>query len=245
MKFRINILPYKIQKLLVMIRNELIKYNYIYQIYIKYIRKHLLGKELYFVNKTTDIIIEGFPRSANTFCYKAFSLAQNKSLKIAHHTHLSSQIIKGVKLGIPTLVLIRRPLDTVISHYLKDKLANPFISILNYINFYKKILPYKNKFIVGEFNQIINNLDKIIEKINDKYNIDFKIFYPTKKNIKKAFILIDIANEIRGQNSPFQSSKPRIEKKIAKEKIKKDLLKDKTFKKKLRRAELLYRLMVQ
>jgi hypothetical protein len=245
MVLTINILPYKIQKVLVILRNELVKNNYFFQFYMKYIRKNLLGKGVYFVSNTTDIIIEGFPRCANTFSCKAFSLAQNKSLKIAHHTHLSSQIIEGVKLGIPTLVLIRNPLDAVISLYMKDKLASPYISILRYINFYKNLLPYKGRFIIGEFNQITNNFHSIIKKINEKYLTDFELFYHTEKNIKEVFKLIDIANKARGQNSLFQSSKPEAQKDIAKNQLRKILLQDKIFKQKFKKAELIYKFIVQ
>lgn len=39
------------------------------------------------VARDTEIVIEGYPRSANTFAVAAFLLAQGRPVKIAHHLH--------------------------------------------------------------------------------------------------------------------------------------------------------------
>src|SRR5262245_32533170 len=61
------------------------------------------------VFRDTEAIIEGFPRSANTFAATAFQLAQTKPVRVAHHLHVPSQIIAGARWGIPTIVLVRDP----------------------------------------------------------------------------------------------------------------------------------------
>jgi len=58
-------------------------------------RRHLL------VKKDTEIVIEGYPRSANTFAVAAFLLAQGRAVKIAHHLHVPAQVIQAVRWGIP------------------------------------------------------------------------------------------------------------------------------------------------
>jgi hypothetical protein len=40
------------------------------------------------VDKETHLVIEGFPRSANTFAVAAFKYSQKGSIKIAHHLHV-------------------------------------------------------------------------------------------------------------------------------------------------------------
>src|SRR5262245_54574684 len=44
------------------------------------------------VFRDTDAVIEGFPRSANTFAAAAFALAQTTPVRLAHHLHVPSQI---------------------------------------------------------------------------------------------------------------------------------------------------------
>jgi len=61
-------------------------------------RRHLL------VTKDTEIVIEGYPRSANTFAVVAFLLAQGHPVKIAHHLHVSSGH-SGCTWNITTIVI--------------------------------------------------------------------------------------------------------------------------------------------
>ncbi len=67
-------------------------------------------------NQSTELVIEGFPRSANSFSVTAFRRLQQKKVNIAHHHHVPAQIIKAINLQIPILVLIRSPKDAVISY---------------------------------------------------------------------------------------------------------------------------------
>jgi len=132
------------------------------------------------------LVIEGYPRSANTFAYCAFKFV-NPNVKIAHHLHLPFQIIQAVKLNIPAIVLIREPKDAIISRMIR----NPYLSnksyIIEYIKFYKALLKHKDKIVVARFADIINNFPTIIEKTNKKFKTDFNIFEQSNENIKKIF----------------------------------------------------------
>ena len=67
------------------------------------------------VDETTDLCVEGFPRSANSFTVSAIQSAQPQSLSVAHHTHVPANAIRATRLRIPTLILIRNPGDAIIS----------------------------------------------------------------------------------------------------------------------------------
>lgn len=60
------------------------------------------------VNEDTDIVIEGYPRSANTFAVAAFEITQGKPVKIARHTHAVAQLKRATRLKKPTLVIINQ-----------------------------------------------------------------------------------------------------------------------------------------
>jgi hypothetical protein len=63
------------------------------------------------VTPDTQLVIEGFPRSGNSFARRAFVMAQNESshkTRIAHHIHVPAQVVRAARWRIPTLVLIRR-----------------------------------------------------------------------------------------------------------------------------------------
>ena len=68
------------------------------------------------VTPETDIVIEGFPRSANSFSVKAFKHANGDEYKIATHLHAYPQVIMGVRYKVPTLVLVREPFACIASY---------------------------------------------------------------------------------------------------------------------------------
>src|SRR5436309_8002883 len=72
------------------------------------------------VEADTQLVIEGFQRSGNTFAVVAFEVAQPQPVKLAHHLHAAAQIVAAVRMGVPTLVLIRDPDESVLSHMVRE-----------------------------------------------------------------------------------------------------------------------------
>ncbi|MEW6059376.1 MAG: hypothetical protein AB1551_04425, partial [Actinomycetota bacterium] len=63
---------------------------------------------------STDLVIEGYPRSANTLAVSAISAAQPGPIRIAHHLHAPGHVIAAIRRGVPVLVLVREPEEAVI-----------------------------------------------------------------------------------------------------------------------------------
>ena len=141
------------------------------------------------VNKNTQFVLEGFPRSANTFSYVALKDV-HPNLNIAHHLHLPIQIILGVKRKIPVVVLIREPKDAILSLLLRDSRMNLDSAIRNYVSFYKIAIKFRDDIIVADFNDVIVDFNIIIAKINLKFNIDLEEFDLSPNNIQKCKKLV-------------------------------------------------------
>jgi hypothetical protein len=124
-------------------------------------------------NRNTDIVIEGFPRCANTFAGVYFEKAQTREFKIAHHLHVEAQIIRAVKLNKPVLVLIQEPEDTIRSLLVRHSETSIPWAITRYINFYSNILPYKGSYLLANFDELTHNMNGVIQKINDKFSTNF------------------------------------------------------------------------
>ncbi len=151
------------------------------------------------VKKKTEIVIEGFPRSGNSFAVGAFRSAQSQPVNIATHLHAPAQIILASHKNIPTLVVIRNPVDAVISlkalhmecNAVTKKTMNLSydfkILLKSYIKFYKTIIPYKDKFVIGCFEEVTKDFSKIITKINQHFNTSFYSFKHTECNVQKVF----------------------------------------------------------
>src|SRR5687768_15078094 len=91
-------------------------------LYLSMVRRKYWGQ---IVEAGTELVIEAFPRSGNTFAVVAFQLAQARPVKIAHHLHAAAQVTRGVRLRKPTLVLIRDPLKAVSSHLVREPSVAP------------------------------------------------------------------------------------------------------------------------
>lgn len=132
------------------------------------------------VRRTTDIVIEGYPRSANTFAVVAFRLAQDREIEIAHHLHAAAQIKRAARLGVPTIVLIREPSEAILSVAVRDSQASIRWALRSYIRFYSAVLPYLDKAVVAPFATVTSDFASIIRMVNTRYGTAFKEFVPTE-----------------------------------------------------------------
>ena len=150
------------------------------------------------VTNRTEIVIEGFPRSGNSFAVAAFRAAQPRSVKIATHLHAPAQIILAARKNIPTLVVIRNPIDAVISlraldiesHSLGRSPLFDWSSeqlLRSYIRFYTSIIPYQNKYVLGLFEEVTKDFGPVVRKINQRFNTNFSIFSHTENNVHQVF----------------------------------------------------------
>jgi hypothetical protein len=67
------------------------------------------------VSEATQLVIDGFTRSASTFAVVAFQLAQPRPVRVGHHLHAPGQVIRAERHGVPVLLTLRPPEDTVLS----------------------------------------------------------------------------------------------------------------------------------
>ncbi|MEQ9485424.1 hypothetical protein [Coleofasciculus sp. F4-SAH-05] len=176
-----------------------------------------------FVNQSTQLVIEGFPRSANTFAVLAFQYLQSKEIKIAHHLHVPSQIFRAVKWHIPTIVLIRNPIDAVASLLVRNPKLSITQSLKNYISFYERIREYRYSYIVASFDEVVQDYSQVIKKLNNKFDTNFyakEISASAKKNI---FNQIDKLSCYFVSGEESKAARPSVQKKELKQIIRQEI----------------------
>ena len=180
-------------KLLSNLKHELRSFISLYP-ELFYLIVNLKNSKQQAVNKDTDIVIEGFPRSGNSFAVGAFESAQKRSVKVAHHLHAPAQIIMAFRKKIPAILLIRNPVDVIISmqaldlelSYLRPPKNRKSTSLIkDYLDFYQRLLPYSDSYIISLFEVTTKNFGLIIKKVNDKFNTDFQAFNHSESTTKK------------------------------------------------------------
>lgn len=155
-----------------------------------------------------DLLIDGFPRSANTFAAFAFHAAQRSPVRISSHHHNPAAVIASVQMKKPTLVLLRDPVDAVASWTIFSGYPIGY-NLACYINYYKELLPYSDRFVVGAFEQVTMKFSEVISELNAKFGTRFDL--PDHDSIDHAAIFqkIDIVNaETNGGIDEARVSRP-------------------------------------
>lgn len=151
------------------IKHFLGQYPILFSVFYRAQGKNL---KLLFCN-STELVIEGYPRSANTWAVVFFEFFQKRRVDIAHHLHTESQLISAAKNSIPAIVLIRHPEDCIKSLLIRENMANIKSALKRYKNFYNNLMPYKNWFVIAEFDEVTRDMPSIIAKCNSKFGTNF------------------------------------------------------------------------
>jgi hypothetical protein len=149
------------------------------------------------VDRTTQLVIEGFPRSGNTFAVVAFEQAQRESVRIAHHLHMPAQVMRAARWRIPTLVLIRKPTDAVLSLVVRERRISIRQAIKHYVSFYEKVAGYRSAFIVGSFEEVTQDYGAVLERLNAKFGTRFLLFDHSTENVECVFSHIEERHRAR------------------------------------------------
>ncbi len=135
----------------------------------------------------TDIVIEGYPRSANNFSVVALELAQRRPVRVAHHTHTPAHLLAALRAGVPALMLIREPEDAVLEFLIVRPELMPRQALRGYVRFYERLLPLKERLAVGRFPEVTADFGKVIRRVNERFGTDFAEFEHTEENVRRCF----------------------------------------------------------
>ncbi|QHI68063.1 hypothetical protein [Tichowtungia aerotolerans] len=207
-----------------------------------YLRPHV-------VSKKSDLLIEGYPRSGNTFACTAFHVAQPSPVTVASHLHCPGHLKRALRLDIPCMILIRRPLDAISSMVIFYQCKFPIRqAIREYIDFYEAVFMFRQRLFVVSFEEVRSDFGAAIQRFNLRFGTDFLPFDNTEENCQKCFALIDEAfseryGEVQEGKSLYRITKPVEERSTLKERVMEKLQSDE-FRDELHRANNIYNAIV-
>jgi hypothetical protein len=139
------------------------------------------------VRPNTDILIEGFPRSAQSFAVAAFHLAQGREVAVAQHTHAPGHVLAALRLGVPSLVLVRAPEEAVLEFAIARSTLTLRQTLRGWVRFYQPLLPHRGRFVIGSFDDVTTDFGAVIRRVNDRFGTAFKEFDHTEENVRECF----------------------------------------------------------
>lgn len=149
------------------------------------------------VDRDTDIVIEAFPRSGNTFAVQAFSHAQPNPVRIAHHFHAPAQVLRATRLGVPALVILRPPEDAVLSFVIREPVVPIRAALAAWLAFYETLSRRPCNCVVATFDEVTNDFGGVIRRVNQRFGRSFGLFEHTPENVEACFKAIEARNAQR------------------------------------------------
>lgn len=137
------------------------------------------------VGPGTEIVIEGYPRSANSFAVAAFRQAQGRPVNIAHHRHAAAQVLGGIRMGVPVLVLIRKPEEAVPSLAARHRFGVGG-ALAYYTRFYGPLLRHRDRVEWARFEEVTTDFGAVVQRINARYGTSFAPFEHTEDNVRRC-----------------------------------------------------------
>jgi hypothetical protein len=134
----------------------------------------------------TELVIDGYTRSATTFAVYALQLSQPKPVRLAHHLHAPAQLIAAARRGVPALVLIREPQGAILSQVVREPWVTVAGALIAYSRFYRCLLPYRDRFVIGEFEQVTNDFGAVIRRLNARFGTSFTEFVHTESSVREV-----------------------------------------------------------
>jgi len=154
------------------------------------------------VGDDTEAVIDGFTRSACVFAAVAFQQAQPRPVRLAHLLHAPAHVIAGAERGLPCLVTIRDPEAAVASSLIREPYLTPEVTLAAWTRFYGRLLPYRDRMVVGEFSRVTTDLGSLIEELNDRFGTAFVPFVHTPEHVLSGSNVDESSSEPQAQSQP-------------------------------------------
>jgi hypothetical protein len=179
------------------------------------------GKRSTLAGPATALVIEGFPRSGNTFSVAAFRIANGRQPHLGRHLHGAPHLLRAKRLGIPAIALVRAPEDAVPSYLIRREGLHAEDALVEYVDFYRTAWPARDAFVVGLFDDVTRDFGAVLDRVNERFGTSFARYEASPENEAAAFTLVEEMNrlECRGEVVETQVGRPSAERDARKAEI--------------------------
>lgn len=127
------------------------------------------------VGSDTSLVIDGFPRSGNSFTVYAVLRSANRDITIAHHLHASGQLLRAARWGIPACVVIRDPIEAIPAFLAKNPRFGLADALAAYALYYRELFPLRREVVVARFETLTTDIGLIIEGLNRRFGLGLTV----------------------------------------------------------------------
>jgi hypothetical protein len=100
----------------------------------------------------------------------------NPGIKVASHVHSPAQVLEGIRLRKPVLVIIRHPADAIASRAARFDEVDVRRELIAFERFYERLRPRADEFVVATFERVTTCFDQATEAVNARFGSRFAPF---------------------------------------------------------------------
>ena len=147
----------------------------------------------------TELVIEGFPRSGNSFSVFAFSNGGADALKLAHHVHSPSQLLLAARYQLPAVLLIRAPDDAAAAGLAKIRTHRAPDLLRAYALYYRLLAPLRDHYVIAPFETVTTDVGRIVDAVNRRFVTGYdSVDGDRHRQLSKAFLAQEKADAMLG-----------------------------------------------
>jgi peptidoglycan hydrolase-like protein with peptidoglycan-binding domain len=148
-------------------------------VYLPFARRKYPGPSPRVIGSGTQVVIDGFTRSASTYAVYAFQVAQQLAgrplVPLAHHLHAPAQIMTAARRGVPTIMVIREPHGAVLSQVVREPGVDLLDALWAYHRFHEFLLPFRDALVVADFAEVTGDFGAVVRRANRAFETSFAI----------------------------------------------------------------------
>ena len=158
-----------------------------------------------------DLAVDGFARSGNTFVADMLRATQRADFSFESHHHIPPFIMDCCAHGTPTVLLIREPVDSVISLALHSGWSLRK-SLDHYVAYHACLLPYRSKVLVARFADFTRDFKRFILEVNSRFGLRLNAAFDHAAVATKALAAMDQRLSRQGRPlTPMEIHRPTEE----------------------------------
>jgi hypothetical protein len=106
---------------------------------------------------------------------------QEERVLVGNHYHSPAETIRAVRLGIPVLLTLRRPIDSVSSMVRRWRFVSFESALRWYTMFYAAVEPHLDRMVLSEFGTTTNEFPGVVAALNQKFGTSFGTGLPAER----------------------------------------------------------------
>lgn len=125
------------------------------------------------VTPRTELILDGFPRSANAYAEWAFRYANGEGVRLAVRLHSPRAVQVGVRYAIPIIVLVRDPRDAVASWLQYKPGLRAEDAFDRYAHYYETVVELRDRVVIAPFDRVVEDFGAVVRACNARFGTRF------------------------------------------------------------------------